>query len=198
MKISRVTSFKPPLLYHSDRHTVQGTTVVSVRRGSAVAIGADGQVTYGGTVLKANASKIRRLAEGEVLVGFAGATADAFALLERFEAKLREHPGNVTRAAVELAKAWRTERALRQLEAMLVVVDARTSLLVTGVGDVLEPTDGIIGVGSGGAVAMAAARALLRHTDLNATAIVREALRVAAEIDVYTNDAITVEELEVG
>ncbi len=178
--------------YGGSRH---GTTVLSVRRGSKVAIGADGQVTYGDTVLKANATKIRRLADGEVLVGFAGATADAFALLERFEAKLRAHPGNIVRAAVELAKDWRTDRALRQLQAILAVVDARTSLLVTGVGDVLEPSDGIIGIGSGGPAATAAARALLRHTDLDAATIVREALRIAAEIDVYTNDAITVEEL---
>ena len=172
-----------------------GTTVLSVRHKGKVAIGADGQVTYGETVLKANATKIRRLADGQVLVGFAGATADAFALLERFEAKLRANPGNVVRAAVELAKDWRTDRALRQLQAILAVVDERTSLLVTGVGDVLEPSDGIIGIGSGGPVATAAARALLRHTDFDATTIVRESLRIASEIDVYTNDAITIEEL---
>ncbi len=172
-----------------------GTTVLSVRHKGKVAIGADGQVTYGETVLKANATKIRRLADGQVLVGFAGATADAFALLERFEAKLRANPGNVVRAAVELAKDWRTDRALRQLQAILAVVDERTSLLVTGVGDVLEPSDGIIGIGSGGPVATAAARALLRHTDFDAATIVRESLRIASEIDVYTNDAITIEEL---
>ncbi len=175
---------------------LHGTTVLSVRRGNQVALGADGQVTHGGTILKPNAVKIRKLLEGTVLVGFAGATADAFALLERFEAKLKEYPGNVTRAAVELAKDWRTERALRQLEAILAVVDRKVSLVVTGVGDVLEPSDGVIAIGSGGPMAMAAARALLRHSDLSAEEIVREALRIAAEIDIYTNDSITVATLE--
>jgi ATP-dependent HslUV protease subunit HslV len=173
-----------------------GTTVLTVRHRGKVALGADGQVTHGSVVVKPNAVKIRKLAEGSVLVGFAGATADAMALLERFEAKLKNFPGNIVRAAVELAKEWRTERALRQLEAMMTVVDRTTSLLLTGSGDVLEPADGVIAIGSGGPMAAAAARALLRHSSLSATEIVREALRIAAELDVYTNEQILVEELE--
>ncbi|MGB9687961.1 ATP-dependent protease subunit HslV [Thermogutta sp.] len=174
---------------------MRGTTVVTVRRGGSVAIGADGQVSLGSTVLKSDAVKLRRLADGKVLTGFAGSTADAIALFERFEAKLKEFPRNLPRAATELAKEWRTDRALRRLEAMLIAVDAEHTLLLSGTGDVLQPSDGILGIGSGGPYAVAAARALLRHTNLSAVEIVREALRVAAELDVYTNENIVVEEI---
>lgn len=159
-------------------------------------MGGDGQVTVGNTIMKADAAKIRRLMDGKVLTGFAGATADAFALLERFEAKLKDFPANVPRAATELAKEWRTDRILRRLEAMLAVVDARSTLLVTGTGDVVQPTDGVLGIGSGGPFAVAAARALVAHSDLGAAQIVRAALEIAAGIDVYTNTNIVVEELE--
>lgn len=158
-------------------------------------MGGDGQVTLGSTIMKADATKIRLLAGGAVLTGFAGASADAFALLERFEAKLKDHPGNVPRAATELAKEWRTDRVLRRLEALLAVVDADHTLLVTGTGDVIQPTDHILGIGSGGNYAVAAARALLAHSTLSAAEIVREALTIAAGIDIYTNDAIVVEQL---
>ncbi len=171
------------------------TTILTVRRNGRVALGGDGQVTYGTTILKADTSKIRKLVQGQVLVGFAGSTADAFALLERFEAKLKDFPGNVPRAATELARDWRTDRILRRLEAMMVVVDSRHSLLITGQGDVVQPEDGVIGIGSGGPYAVAAARALLRHTELSAREIVEAALKVASEIDIYTNDKIHVEEL---
>lgn len=159
-------------------------------------MGGDGQVTVGSTIMKADAVKIRRLMDGKVLTGFAGATADAFALLERFEAKLKDFPANVPRAATELAKEWRTDRVLRRLEAMLAVVDARNTLLVTGTGDVLQPTDGVLGIGSGGPLAVAAARALLAHSELGAAEIVRTSLEIAASIDIYTNTHILVEELE--
>jgi ATP-dependent HslUV protease subunit HslV len=171
------------------------TTILSVRREGRVAIGGDGQVTLGTTVMKADAVKIRKLIDGQVLVGFAGSAADGFALLERFEAKLRDHPNNVPRAATELAKLWRTDRMLRRLEAILVVVDSRHSLLVSGSGDVIQPTDGILATGSGGPYALASARALLAHTTLPAGEIVRESLRIAAGIDIYTNENLTVEEL---
>jgi len=174
----------------------RGTTILSARRGHSVALGGDGQVTLGTAVVKGDAVKIRRLAEGTVLCGFAGGAADAFALLERFEAKLKDYPANVPRAATELAKEWRMDRALRHLEALLTVVDARHTLLVSGNGDVIQPTDGIIGVGSGGSYAVAAARALVAHSQLDAAGIVRAALQIAAEIDIYTNDKILVEELE--
>lgn len=172
-----------------------GTTVLTVRRGQSVALGADGQVSLGSTVLKADAVKIRRLADGKVLTGFAGSTADALALYERFEAKLKEYPNNLPRAATELAKEWRTDRALRRLEAMLIAVDASHTLLLSGTGDVLQPSDGILGIGSGGPYAVAAARALYRLTELPAAEIVRAALAIAAELDVYTNQQIVVEEL---
>ncbi|MCS7306737.1 MAG: ATP-dependent protease subunit HslV [Thermoguttaceae bacterium] len=172
-----------------------GTTILTVRRGGVVAMGGDGQVTIGNTVMKADAIKIRRLAGDRVLVGFAGAAADGFALLERFEAKLKDYPGNTLRAATELAKEWRTDRVLRRLEAMMAIADARHTLLVTGVGDVIQPTDGILGIGSGGSYALAAARALVAHTDLSAPQIVRIALEIAAEIDLYTNKHLVVEEL---
>jgi ATP-dependent HslUV protease subunit HslV len=174
----------------------RATTIVTVRHKGMVAMGGDGQVTVGNTIMKADAVKLRRLMDGKVLTGFAGATADAFALLERFEAKLKDYPSNVPRAATELAKEWRTDRVLRRLEAMMAVADARHTLLVTGTGDVVQPTDGVLGIGSGGAYAVAAARALLAHSDLGAAQIVRTALEIASQIDIYTNTNIVVEELE--
>jgi ATP-dependent HslUV protease subunit HslV len=171
------------------------TTILTVRHQGQVALGGDGQVTLGNTIMKADANKIRRLRDGSVLCGFAGSSADAFALLERFEAKLKDNPGNVPRAATELAKEWRTDRALRRLDALMVVADAKSSLLVSGTGDVIQPTDGVIGIGSGGSLAVAAARALAAHASLTAAQIVREALRIAGEIDIYTNQNIVVEEL---
>src|ERR1700759_4361533 len=174
----------------------RSTTILSVRRGDEVALGGDGQVTLGNVVAKADAMKIRRIgAGGKVLVGFAGSAADAFALLERFEKKLAEFPDNTRRAVIELAKEWRTDRVLRRLEAMLAVVDKTTSLIVSGAGDVIEPTDGVIGIGSGGAYAAAAAKALLQHSDLDAQAIVESALRIAGELCIYTNTNIRVEVL---
>ena len=173
----------------------RSTTILTVRRKGVVAMGGDGQVTLGNSIMKADSTKIRRLASDKVLVGFAGASADAFALLERFEAKLKDFPGNVPRAATELAKEWRTDRVLRRLEALMAVVDARHTLLLSGTGDVIQPTDGVLGIGSGGSYAVAAARALIGHSDLEAPAIVRTALEIAADIDVYTNRNIMVEEL---
>jgi ATP-dependent HslUV protease subunit HslV len=173
-----------------------GTTIVSVRRGNQVVIGGDGQVTYGDTILKANARKVRRLHQGKVIGGFAGATADAFTLFERFETKLEQHAGQLTRAAVELAKDWRTDRLLRRLEALLAVADHTASLIITGNGDVIEPQDDLIAIGSGGPYAHSAAQALLRHTELSAEAICREALGIAGEVCIYTNDHHTVETLD--
>ena len=173
----------------------RSTTILTVRRAGRVALGGDGQVTHGTTILKSDTSKIRWMMDQTVLVGFAGSTADAFALMERFEAKLKDFPANVPRAATELARDWRTDRILRRLEAMMIVVDKDYSLLITGQGDVVQPGDGIIGIGSGGPYAVAAARALLRNTELPAAEIVRQALTIASEIDVYTNDRIQVEEL---
>ena len=176
-----------------------GTTIVSVRRktpqGDQVAIGGDGQVTLGNIVIKGTARKVRRLYHGKVLAGFAGATADAFTLFERFEAKLEKHQGHLTRAAVELTKDWRTDRVLRKLEAMLAVADATTSLIITGNGDVLEPEDGVIASGSGGAYAQSAAKALIETTELSAEQIVRKSLSIAGEICIYTNMNHTVEAL---
>jgi ATP-dependent HslUV protease subunit HslV len=174
---------------------LHATTILSVRHQGKVAIGGDGQVTLGSAVMKADAVKIRRLMDGNVMCGFAGGSADAFALLERFEAKLKDYPQNVPRAATELAKEWRTDRALRRLEALLAVVDASCTLLVSGTGDVIQPTDGIVGIGSGGNYAIAAARALVEHSDLSASEIVRKALTIAGEIDIYTNANIVVEEM---
>jgi ATP-dependent HslUV protease, peptidase subunit HslV len=171
------------------------TTIMTVRHNGMVAIGGDGQVTMGTAIMKADAMKIRRLADGKVITGFAGSAADAFALLERFEAKLKDYPANVPRAATELAKEWRTDRVLRRLEAMMAVVDARHTLLVSGNGDVIQPTDGILGIGSGGSYAVAAARALVAHSELTAAEIVRKALEIAAGIDIYTNGNIVVEEM---
>lgn len=176
---------------------IRSTTILSVRRGGRVALGGDGQVTMGETVVKADAKKIRRLGErGQVICGFAGGAADAFALMERFEARLKDSSGNIRKAAVELAKAWRTDRILRRLESLLAVVDAETSLIISGSGDVIEPADGLIGIGSGGPYARSAAAALARHTDLPAEAIVRDALAIAAEICIYTNAHVSVEVIE--
>jgi len=175
---------------------VRATTILSVRRGGEVALGGDGQVTMGDTVVKADAVKIRRLGEaGQVICGFAGGAADAFALMDRFEAKLKDSTGNIRRAAVELAKAWRTDKVLRRLESLLAVVDRETSLIISGSGDVIEPADGLVGIGSGGTCARSAAAALVKHTDLGAEAVVREALAIAAGLCIYTNDRITVEVL---
>jgi len=173
----------------------RSTTILSVRKAGQVALGGDGQVTLGATVAKHDAVKIRKLAGGKVLTGFAGSAADSFALLERFEKKLSEFPDNTRRAVIELAKEWRTDRVLRRLEAMLAVVDPQTSLIVSGAGDVIEPTDGIIGIGSGGPYALAAAKALLQHSNLSAKEIVEAALKIAGEICIYTNTNIKVETL---
>jgi len=173
-----------------------GTTIVSVRRGDKVAMGGDGQVTLGNIVIKASARKVRRMYHDRILAGFAGATADAFNLFERFEAKLEKHQGNLLRSAVELAKDWRTDRMLRRLEAMLVVADKESALLISGSGDVIEPDDGVLAIGSGGNFALAAARALTRHApNLTARQIAEGAMKVAAEICVYTNEQFVIEEL---
>lgn len=192
-----------PTRLNPDTHTntpqelmkTRSTTILTVRREGVVAIGGDGQVSLGDSIMKADANKIRRLMDGQVITGFAGSSADAFALLERFETKLKDYPANVPRAATELAKEWRTDRVLRRLEALLAVVDEQHTLLVTGNGDVIQPTDGVLGIGSGGNYAVAAARALCAHSDLGAAEIVRAALNIAAGIDVYTNTNIVVEEL---
>src|SRR4249919_3906 len=176
--------------------TFHGTTILSVRRGAAVALGGDGQVTLGNIVVKATARKVRRLYHDKVLAGFAGATADAFTLFERFEAKLDKHQGHLTRSAVELAKDWRSDRVLRRLEAMLAIADSSASLLITGTGDVLEPEYGIVAIGSGGAYAQAAARALLDNTSLAAPDIVKRALTIAGDICIYTNQQHVIEVLE--
>jgi ATP-dependent HslUV protease subunit HslV len=172
-----------------------GTTILSVRRGDAVALGGDGQVTLGNIVIKASARKVRRLYQERILAGFAGGTADAFTLFERFEAKLEKHQGHLVRSAVELAKDWRTDRMLRRLEAMLIVADKESTLVITGAGDVLEPEFGIAAIGSGGAYAQSAARALLDHTEMGAEEIVREALGIAADLCIYTNRSLTIETL---
>ncbi len=172
---------------------IRSTTILSVRRGEDVAIGGDGQVTLGDTAIKHDARKIRPLMDGKVLCGFAGSAADAFALLERFEAKLDQYKGNVRRAAIELAKEWRTDRALRRLESLLVVVSKDATLMIGGAGDVIEPTDGVIGIGSGGMYAAAAAKALLQNTELPADQVVERSLHIAGDICVYTNREITVE-----
>lgn len=173
-----------------------GTTILAVRRNGQVVIGGDGQVTMGNTVMKPNARKVRRLYHNKILAGFAGGTADAFTLFERFEAKLEKHQGHLTRSAVELAKDWRTDRMLRRLEALLIVADHESSLLITGNGDVLEPEDDILAIGSGGNFALAAARALLESTELPANAIVEKSLHIAADICIYTNHHLTLESLE--
>jgi ATP-dependent HslUV protease subunit HslV len=176
--------------------TFHGTTIVSVRRGARVALGGDGQVTLGNIVVKASARKVRKLYRDHVLAGFAGATADAFTLFERFEAKLEKHQGHLVRAAIEMTRDWRTDRVLRRLEAMLAVADREASLIITGAGDVLEPEHGIIAIGSGGAYAQAAARALLGHTELPPAEIVKKSLEIAGDLCIYTNQHHTVEVLE--
>jgi ATP-dependent HslUV protease subunit HslV len=176
----------------SDQPIWHGTTILCVRKNGQVVVAGDGQVSMGQTVVKANAKKVRRIGGGKVIAGFAGATADAFTLFERLDAKLEQHSGNLTRACVELAKDWRTDRYLRRLEAMMAVADAEVSLILTGTGDVLEPEDGLIGIGSGGNYALAAAKALL-PTDLPAEAVARRAMQIAAEICVYTNGNLTLE-----
>jgi ATP-dependent HslUV protease, peptidase subunit HslV len=175
--------------------TIHATTILAVRRDGKSALGGDGQVTLGNVVMKADARKIRRLFNDRVLVGFAGASADAFALIERFEAKLKDHQGSVPRAATELAKEWRMDRVLRRLEAMMVAADREHLLLVSGTGDVIQPTDGMAGIGSGGAYALAAARALAAHSSLGAAEIVRKSLEIAADLCIYTNRNIEVEEI---
>ena len=177
---------------------MHGTTILSVRRNNRVVIGGDGQVSMGDTMMKGNARKVRRLYEDQVIAGFAGGTADAFTLFDRFEGKLQKHQGNLVRAAVELTKDWRTDRMLRRLEALLAVADRSTSLIITGSGDVIEPEQGIMAIGSGGAYAKAAALALLEETKLDARAIVERALGISADICIYTNRQFTIEELEVG
>lgn len=173
----------------------RGTTILSVRRDGKVVVGGDGQVTLGNTVMKGNARKVRRLYDDKVIAGFAGGTADAFTLFERFEGKLQQHNGNLTRAAVELAKDWRTDRMLRRLEALLIVADASASLLITGNGDVVEQEHDLIAIGSGGAFAQSAARALLENTDLSAREIVEKGLNIAADVCIYSNNNLTLEEL---
>jgi len=177
------------------KNMIKGTTIIAVRHKGKVAIAGDGQVTLGNTILKQKASKLRRLFKDKVLAGFSGATADAFTLFERFEAKLEQHQGNVLRAAVELAKDWRTDRMLRRLEALLIVVDKEHSLIVSGTGDVVEPDDGIVAIGSGGSFALAAARALVNHSDLDVKTVVEESMKIASEISIYTNNNIIIEEL---
>tara|TARA_Y100000588_G_C13886315_1_gene766720 strand:+ start:62 stop:604 length:543 start_codon:yes stop_codon:yes gene_type:complete len=174
----------------------RGTTILSVRKGNTVAIGGDGQVSLGNTIMKGNARKVRRLYKDQVIAGFAGGTADAFTLFERFESKLELHQGHLTRAAVELAKDWRTDKILRRLEAILAVADKKTSLIITGNGDVIEPEESLMSIGSGGPYAQAAARAMIETTDLSATEIVQKALTIAGEICIYTNLNLTIEELE--
>ncbi len=172
------------------------TTILTVQTNVSVAMGGDGQVTLGTAIMKADAMKIRKLLDGKVLCGFAGSSADAFALMERFEQFLKDSPTNIVRAATELAKQWRMDKMLRQLEALLIVTDGRHTLLISGTGDVIQPTDGIVAIGSGGNYAIAAARALKQHTQLSAVDIVREALLIAASIDIYTNQNIVVEEIK--
>ena len=174
---------------------LHGTTVLSVRKNGAVVVAGDGQVSFGNTIIKSNARKVRRLGEGGVIAGFAGATADALTLFERLEAKLQQHPGQLTRACVELAKDWRMDRYLRRLEAMMAVADASVSLVLTGTGDVLEPEDGLIGIGSGGAYALAAARALIDVDGMEAEAIALRAMKIAAGVCIYTNENVVIEKL---
>ena len=175
--------------------SIQATTILCVRRKEKVAIGSDGQVTLGDTVIKHGAKKIRRLYNEKILAGFAGSSADSFALFSRFESKLEQFHGNLSRAAVELAKDWRTDRTLRHLEAVMIVADDKNTFLISGTGDLIEPDDGIVGIGSGGAFALAAARALDKYTDLSAREIVQEAMQIAAKICIYTNESISIEEL---
>src|SRR5215831_19177989 len=175
--------------------SIHATTIICVRKKGRVAIASDGQVTLGDTVMKHGAKKLRRLYNDKILAGFAGSSADSFALFSRFESKLEQYHGNLSRAAVELAKDWRTDRALRHLEAVMIVADDKTTFLISGTGDLIEPDDGIVGIGSGGAFALAAARALNKYTELSAREIVQEAMQIAASICIYTNDKMSIEEL---
>ena len=177
---------------HRETSRIRSTTILAVRRNGKVALGGDGQVTVGNTVMKSNAQKVRALRGGKLLAGFAGAAADAFTLFEKFEEKLERHPGNLPRAAVELAKDWRSDRVLRRLEALLAVTDVEHSFIISGTGDLIEPDDGILAIGSGGSYALAAARALVSNTELSAREIVEQSLRIAGEICVFTNSNITV------
>ena len=195
MKFAKMDASKKATQETSDMK-MHATTILTVRKDGVVAMGGDGQVTLGSSIMKGDATKIRKLLDGKVLCGFAGSTADAFALLDRFEGHLKDSPSNIIRAATELAKQWRMDKALRQLEALLTVTDGKYILLVSGTGDVIQPTDGIIAIGSGGNYATAAARALQRHSDLSAADIVRESMKIAGEIDIYTNDSINVEQIE--
>jgi len=179
----------------SSKVRIRRTTVLAVRRGEKVVLAGDGQVTLANTVIKGGARKVRRLANGNVIAGFAGGAADAFALLTRFEEKLAAHQGQLERAAVELVRDWRTDRILRRLEAMLIVADTRKTLLLSGTGDLIEPDDGVVSVGSGSVAAMSAARALIRHTELDARAVAVESLAIASELDIYTNNNLTIEEI---
>ena len=182
-------------MFHKDERTIYGTTILSVRKGDSVVIAGDGQVSLGHTVMKTTARKVRRLGDGSIIAGFAGATADAFTLFERLEAKLEMYPGKLRRACVELAKDWRTDRYLRKLEAMMIVVDKEVSLILSGTGDVIEPDDGVLAIGSGGNYALAAARALIDQKPLNAKKVVKKAMGIAADICIYTNHNLTIEEL---
>ena len=184
------------MLSHKNPDTFYGTTILSVRKNGKVIIAGDGQVSFGQTVLKSNAKKIRKIGNGSIVAGFAGATADAFTLFERLEAKLEKHSNQLTRACVELAKDWRTDKYLRRLEAMMIVIDRETTLVLTGNGDVLEPEDGVIGIGSGGNYAMAAARALVTVDNLDIKTIVERSMKIAADLCVYTNNNLTIEILE--
>ncbi len=190
--VSDDTEIRMPM---SDSNSMHATTILAVRRNGKTVIGGDGQVTVGATVMKHNAKKVRKMYNDKILAGFAGATADAFTLFEKFEAKLEQYRGNLTRAAVELAKDWRTDRVLRRLEALMIVADNERSFILSGNGDVIEPENGIAAIGSGGPYALAAARALADHTSLDARAIVTDAMKIAGEICIYTNNEITVEEL---
>ena len=191
----RVIGFPKELMHHTAENVWHGTTILSLRKGSQVVVAGDGQVSMGQTVVKSNARKLRRLAGGSVIAGFAGTTADAITLFERLEGKLEQYTGQLTRACVELAKDWRTDRYLRRLEAMMAVADKNVSLILSGTGDVLEPEDGIIGIGSGGPYAAAAAKALLQNTKLGAKEIVESALKIAGELCIFTNTNIKVETL---
>lgn len=184
------------MLNHKNPDIFYGTTILSVRRNGKVAIAGDGQVSFGATILKSNAKKIRKLGNGSIIAGFAGATADAFTLFERLEAKLEKHSNQLTRACVELAKDWRTDKYLRRLEAMMIVIDRETTLVLTGNGDVLEPEDGVIGIGSGGNYAMAAARALVSVDNLEIKTIVEKSMKIAADLCVYTNNNVMIETIE--
>ncbi len=176
--------------------TIYGTTIVSVRKGNKVVVAGDGQVSLGNTVMKNSAKKVRKLADGKIIAGFAGATADAFTLFERLEQKLEKHPNQLQRACVELAKDWRTDRYLRKLEAMMIVVDSEVSLIISGTGDVIEPDDGLLAIGSGGNYAMAAARALVDIKDMDAEKIAKKAMQIAGDICIYTNHNLTIESLK--